>query len=186
MQIFIRPGVGTTREAAIQNRHFDPVGRWFRGIPFRGQNPPRSVCTSTPTTVRSGRTKIFIRPGVGTAREAPIQNRDFDPVVVTPSITRIAGGSHTRSLPVTAIGSRVQLDARSPPQVGEATGSRAELDGSCALVIWVSWGMAQLQKLCTAMAPELCRGCVSSQMVSRLCRWRLELLASRTRPRRLG
>ncbi|MQL82989.1 hypothetical protein Taro_015467, partial [Colocasia esculenta] len=34
----------------------------------------------------------------------------------TPSITRIAGGAHMRSRPVTAIGSRVQLDARSPPQ----------------------------------------------------------------------
>ncbi|MQM23624.1 hypothetical protein Taro_056691 [Colocasia esculenta] len=36
--------------------------------------------------------------------------------VATPSITRIAGGAHTRSRPVTAIGSRVQLDARFPPQ----------------------------------------------------------------------
>ncbi|MQM22237.1 hypothetical protein Taro_055287 [Colocasia esculenta] len=39
------------------------------------------------------------------------------PTVATPSITRFAGGAHTRSRPVTAIGSRVQLDARSPPQV---------------------------------------------------------------------
>ncbi|MQM22516.1 hypothetical protein Taro_055569 [Colocasia esculenta] len=37
--------------------------------------------------------------------------------VATPSIMRIAGGAHTRSRPVTAIGSRVQLDARSPPQI---------------------------------------------------------------------
>ncbi|MQM15173.1 hypothetical protein Taro_048108 [Colocasia esculenta] len=49
-------------------------------IPFRGQNFPRSVCTSTPIVVPSGRTRIFIRPGVGTAREAPIQNWHFDPV----------------------------------------------------------------------------------------------------------
>ncbi|MQL83525.1 hypothetical protein Taro_016016 [Colocasia esculenta] len=42
--------------------------------------PPRSVCASTPTAVPSGRTRIFILPGVGTAREAPIQNRHFDPV----------------------------------------------------------------------------------------------------------
>ncbi|MQM23234.1 hypothetical protein Taro_056297, partial [Colocasia esculenta] len=41
---------------------------------------PGSVCTSTSTAVRSCRTRIFIRPGVGTAREAPIQNRYFDPV----------------------------------------------------------------------------------------------------------
>ncbi|MQM23209.1 hypothetical protein Taro_056272, partial [Colocasia esculenta] len=37
--------------------------------------------------------------------------------LATPSITRITGGPHTRSRPFTAIGSRVQLDARSPPQV---------------------------------------------------------------------
>ncbi|MQL95380.1 hypothetical protein Taro_028047 [Colocasia esculenta] len=37
--------------------------------------------------------------------------------VATPSITRITGGPHTRSCPVTAIGSRVQIEARSPPQV---------------------------------------------------------------------
>ncbi|MQL81760.1 hypothetical protein Taro_014223 [Colocasia esculenta] len=41
--------------------------------------PPRSVCTSTPTAIPSGRTRIFIRPGVGTARESPIQNRHFAP-----------------------------------------------------------------------------------------------------------
>ncbi|MQM23861.1 hypothetical protein Taro_056931 [Colocasia esculenta] len=46
----------------------------------RGQNSPRSVCTSTPTAVPSGRMRIFIRLGVGTARESPIQNRHFDPV----------------------------------------------------------------------------------------------------------
>ncbi|MQM22574.1 hypothetical protein Taro_055628 [Colocasia esculenta] len=39
------------------------------------------------------------------------------PTVATPSITRITGRAHTRSRLVTAIGSRVQLDARSPPHV---------------------------------------------------------------------
>ncbi|MQM23132.1 hypothetical protein Taro_056194 [Colocasia esculenta] len=28
MRIFIRPGVGTTREAPIPNRYFDPVSKW--------------------------------------------------------------------------------------------------------------------------------------------------------------
>ncbi|MQL82995.1 hypothetical protein Taro_015475 [Colocasia esculenta] len=37
--------------------------------------------------------------------------------VATPSVTRIAGEAQSRSRPVAAIGSRVQLDARSPPQV---------------------------------------------------------------------
>ncbi|MQL81761.1 hypothetical protein Taro_014222 [Colocasia esculenta] len=53
--------------------------------------------------------------------------------VATPSITRITGGAHTRSHPVTAIGSRVQLDARSPPQnsetVDEALVSRNSVRG---------------------------------------------------------
>ncbi|MQL87275.1 hypothetical protein Taro_019821, partial [Colocasia esculenta] len=50
-------------------------------VEFRSEAkiPPQSVCTSTPTTVPSGRTRIFIRPEVGTAREAPIQNWHFDP-----------------------------------------------------------------------------------------------------------
>ncbi|MQL78758.1 hypothetical protein Taro_011201 [Colocasia esculenta] len=43
--------------------------------------------------------------------------REISSPVATPSITRIAVGAHTRSHPVIAIGSRVQLDARSPPQV---------------------------------------------------------------------
>ncbi|MQM23712.1 hypothetical protein Taro_056778 [Colocasia esculenta] len=40
----------------------------------------------------------------------------FPPELATPSITQIIGGAQTRSRTVTAIGSRVQLDARSPPQ----------------------------------------------------------------------
>ncbi|MQM02602.1 hypothetical protein Taro_035381, partial [Colocasia esculenta] len=149
--------------------------RWFCGIPFRGQNSPQSVYTSTPTAVPSSLTRIFIHPGVGTAREAPIQNRHFDPVgkwshseIYGPAPKFLSGSaptrgaaqsqrsevmfnssrdilprswiwvpehrryshplcsdsfdyanrwrSHARSRPVTVIGSRVQLDARSPPQ----------------------------------------------------------------------
>ncbi|MQM16219.1 hypothetical protein Taro_049170 [Colocasia esculenta] len=65
---------------SVSGTKFPPEPCWFRGISLRGQNFPRSVCTSTPTAVPSGRTWIFIRPGVGTAREAPIKNRHFDPV----------------------------------------------------------------------------------------------------------
>ncbi|MQM07849.1 hypothetical protein Taro_040690, partial [Colocasia esculenta] len=48
-------------------------------------------------------------------RKSCSTRREISSPVATPSITRIAGGAHTRSRPVTAIGSRVQLDARSPP-----------------------------------------------------------------------
>ncbi|MQM18528.1 hypothetical protein Taro_051523 [Colocasia esculenta] len=105
--ITFRTDVGIAYVTTIRNRHSETVdkalvsrnsipgpkyppgaigtprrstGRWFRGIPFRGQNTPWSVCTSTPTAVPSSWTWIFVRPGFGTAREAPIQNRHFDPV----------------------------------------------------------------------------------------------------------
>ncbi|MQM22571.1 hypothetical protein Taro_055625 [Colocasia esculenta] len=47
----------------------------------------------------------------------PLRSNGHNISLGTPSITRIAGGGHTRTRPVTAIGSRVQLDARSHPQV---------------------------------------------------------------------
>ncbi|MQL86689.1 hypothetical protein Taro_019226 [Colocasia esculenta] len=78
--ISVRTGVGTAPEAPIQSRHFDSVGRWFRGIPFRGRNSaPERVLYSTPTAVPFDRTGISVRMGVGTAPEAPIQNLHFDP-----------------------------------------------------------------------------------------------------------
>ncbi|MQM07372.1 hypothetical protein Taro_040214 [Colocasia esculenta] len=43
-------------------------------------NFPRERVYYTPTAVPSGRTRKFIRPVVRTDREAPIQNRHFDPV----------------------------------------------------------------------------------------------------------
>ncbi|MQL79087.1 hypothetical protein Taro_011524 [Colocasia esculenta] len=52
-------------------------------------------------------------------RKSCSTQRGISSPVATRSITRIAGGAHTRSCPVTAIGSRVQLDARSPPQRSE-------------------------------------------------------------------
>ncbi|MQM22090.1 hypothetical protein Taro_055138, partial [Colocasia esculenta] len=80
--------------------------------------PPRSVCYSIPTAVPFDRTQISVRPGVGTAREAPIRNRHFDSVAKSTDYLDYANRwrTHTRSRPVTAIGSRVQLVARSPPQ----------------------------------------------------------------------
>ncbi|MQM22482.1 hypothetical protein Taro_055534 [Colocasia esculenta] len=50
-------------------------------------------------------------------RKSCLTRREISSPVATPSITRIAGGAHTRSCPVTAIESRVQLDPRSPPHV---------------------------------------------------------------------
>ncbi|MQL82526.1 hypothetical protein Taro_014994 [Colocasia esculenta] len=44
-------------------------------------------------------------------------HREISSPVATPSITRIVGEAHTRTRPVTAIRNRIQLVARSPPQV---------------------------------------------------------------------
>ncbi|MQM12661.1 hypothetical protein Taro_045580 [Colocasia esculenta] len=37
------------------------------------------MCTCTPIVEPLGRTWIFVRLAIGTAREAPIQNQHFDP-----------------------------------------------------------------------------------------------------------
>ncbi|MQL70222.1 hypothetical protein Taro_002500 [Colocasia esculenta] len=72
-------GYGCQNIADI-NRHSETVDK---ALVLRnsvsGPKFSRSVCSSTPTDLPSGRTRIFILPGVGTAREAPIQNRHFDP-----------------------------------------------------------------------------------------------------------
>ncbi|MQM22640.1 hypothetical protein Taro_055694 [Colocasia esculenta] len=98
--ITFRTGIGIAYVTTIRNRHSETVDMALvsRNSVLE-QKFPRSVCTSTPTavTLRS---------------DADI----YSPGVATPSITRIAGGAHTRSRPATAIGSRVQLDVRSPPQ----------------------------------------------------------------------
>ncbi|MQL82667.1 hypothetical protein Taro_015150, partial [Colocasia esculenta] len=78
---------------------------------------------------------ITFRTGIGIAYVITFRNRHSETVdralvsrnsvpgpkfpsgaLATPSITRIAGGAHTRSRLVTAIGIHVQLNARSPPQ----------------------------------------------------------------------
>ncbi|MQL77043.1 hypothetical protein Taro_009450 [Colocasia esculenta] len=55
-------------------------------------------------------------PPIHSDRKSCSTRCEISSPVATPSITRIAGGAHTRSRPVTAIVSRVQLDARTPPQ----------------------------------------------------------------------
>ena len=79
--ITFRTDIGIAYVTIIQNRHSETVDRSLvlrNSVP--GPKSPRSVCTSTPTAVPSGRTRIFIRPGVGASREAPIHNWYFDPV----------------------------------------------------------------------------------------------------------
>ncbi|MQL90440.1 hypothetical protein Taro_023022 [Colocasia esculenta] len=87
--ITFRTGIGIAYVTTIQNRHSETVDRALvsqNSVPGSKFTPGaakirfRSVCTSTPTAVPSGRMQIFIRPGVKTAREAPIQNWHFEPV----------------------------------------------------------------------------------------------------------
>ncbi|MQM23118.1 hypothetical protein Taro_056180 [Colocasia esculenta] len=150
--ITFRTGIGIVYVTTIRNRHSKTVDRALvRRIPFRGKNSPRSVCTSTPTVVRSGRTRIFIRPGVGTPPRGPNSESALRPGQIgtqrrsTPSFQgRKTFVSHSEiailaddlryskrlhrlrellaeptrgAAQSTAIGSRVQLDARSPSQV---------------------------------------------------------------------
>ncbi|MQL78202.1 hypothetical protein Taro_010643 [Colocasia esculenta] len=76
-----------------QNRNSETVDRALvsRNSVPGSKFPPRSVCTSTPTAVPSGRARIFIRPGVRTAREASTKNRHFDPVAKELGITFSTG-----------------------------------------------------------------------------------------------
>ncbi|MQM15016.1 hypothetical protein Taro_047953 [Colocasia esculenta] len=94
MQIFVRPAIGTAGEAPIPNRHFYPVDtmsdseisgpapKFLSGSVFTGcrrvriRTPLRSNGHNFPL----GKTWIFVRPVIGTAREAPIPNRHFDSV----------------------------------------------------------------------------------------------------------
>ncbi|MQM01429.1 hypothetical protein Taro_034190 [Colocasia esculenta] len=80
--ITFRTGIGITYVTTIRNRHSETVSRALdsRNSVLGPKFPPGAVCTSTLTDVPSGQTWIFIRPGVGTAREAPIQNRHLDSV----------------------------------------------------------------------------------------------------------
>ncbi|MQM17006.1 hypothetical protein Taro_049971 [Colocasia esculenta] len=95
MRIFVRPAIETAHEAPIQNRHFDPVDTRLH-LEISGP-PPKFLsgsvvagcrCDRKPTPLRStehnfllGRMRIFVRPAIGTARKASIQNRHFDPSV---------------------------------------------------------------------------------------------------------
>ncbi|MQM23210.1 hypothetical protein Taro_056273, partial [Colocasia esculenta] len=68
-------GIKIAYVTTIRNRHSETADMalvsWnsVLGLKFP---PTRSVCTSTSIVVPSGRKQIFIRPGVGTTREAPI------------------------------------------------------------------------------------------------------------------
>ncbi|MQL87486.1 hypothetical protein Taro_020028 [Colocasia esculenta] len=66
----------TRREISSPGRQ----GAGFAEFRSGAEIPPRSVCYCTPTAVPFDRTGIFVCTGVGTAREASIRNRHFDPV----------------------------------------------------------------------------------------------------------
>ncbi|MQL73874.1 hypothetical protein Taro_006201, partial [Colocasia esculenta] len=80
--ITFRLGIRIAYVTTIRNRHSEIVDRAL--VSRNSISGPKfrlgSVCSCTPTAVPFDRTQIFVRPGIGTAREAPIQNRHFDPV----------------------------------------------------------------------------------------------------------
>ncbi|MQL90973.1 hypothetical protein Taro_023572 [Colocasia esculenta] len=109
-RIFVRPAIGTARKAPIQNRHFDPPT--ISPIPrfsvsrasldyanhWRGQHTEssyhgdRKSCSTRLEISTTGRTRIFVRSAIGTTRKAPIQNRHFDPPMIS-TIPKFSGSS---------------------------------------------------------------------------------------------
>ncbi|MQL82899.1 hypothetical protein Taro_015392 [Colocasia esculenta] len=83
------------------------LGASFAEFRSGAEIPLLSVCTSTPIVVPLGRTRIFVRPAIGTAREAPIRNRHFDPVG-TRSNSEISGARR----PLIASGDKTSFRAR--------------------------------------------------------------------------
>ncbi|MQL69198.1 hypothetical protein Taro_001506 [Colocasia esculenta] len=82
MGITFRPGIGITYVTTIRNRHSETVDR---ALVSRNSVPgPKFRCGACVLVHRLsyllGRTRIFGRPAIGTAREAPIRNRHVDPV----------------------------------------------------------------------------------------------------------
>ncbi|MQL88683.1 hypothetical protein Taro_021244 [Colocasia esculenta] len=72
------------------------VGRWFHEIPFRGRNFTPERVLYTPTAIPFDQTRISVRTGVGTAREAPIRNRHID-LVSKRSHSEISGPAQNSS-----------------------------------------------------------------------------------------
>ncbi|MQM22081.1 hypothetical protein Taro_055129 [Colocasia esculenta] len=96
----------STRDLLPSSDSLDYANRWRSPYAEPPSHSDRKSCSTRREISSRGR-------GYGCPNIADI----VTPSVATPSITRIAGGAHMRSRPVTAIGSRVQLDAISPPEV---------------------------------------------------------------------
>ncbi|MQM05806.1 hypothetical protein Taro_038624 [Colocasia esculenta] len=76
--ITFRPGIRIAYVTTIRNRHSEAVDKVL--VSRNSVLGPKFRPGATPTVVPFDRTWISVRLGVGTAREAPIQNRHFDPV----------------------------------------------------------------------------------------------------------
>ncbi|MQL82982.1 hypothetical protein Taro_015482, partial [Colocasia esculenta] len=80
--ITFRPGIEIAYMTTIRNRHSETVDRALilrNSIP--GTKFHRGACLLVHRlSYPLGRTWIFVHPAIGTAREAPIRNRHFNPV----------------------------------------------------------------------------------------------------------
>ncbi|MQL82859.1 hypothetical protein Taro_015328 [Colocasia esculenta] len=75
-------GIRIAYVTTIRNRHSETVNR---ALVSRNSVPVPKFHSGACVLVHRlsyplGRTQIFVRPAIGTSREAPIQNRHFDPV----------------------------------------------------------------------------------------------------------
>ncbi|MQL68573.1 hypothetical protein Taro_000827 [Colocasia esculenta] len=82
LAITFRPGIEIAYVTTIRNRHYETVDR---ALVSRDSVPGVKFCRGACVLVHrssypSGRTRIFVRPGIRTARESPIQNPHFDPI----------------------------------------------------------------------------------------------------------
>ncbi|MQL83524.1 hypothetical protein Taro_016015, partial [Colocasia esculenta] len=98
----------------------DYVNRWRSPHAEPPSHSDRKSCStrreiSSPDVVSGSKNLRFALRNCDSSRRSPLSQGFL--AVATPSITRITGGAHTRSHPVTTIGSLVQLDARSPPRL---------------------------------------------------------------------
>ncbi|MQM01750.1 hypothetical protein Taro_034510 [Colocasia esculenta] len=76
------PGIGIAYVTTIRNRHSETIDRALVSRNFvLGLKFSRGECVLVHRlSYPLGRTQIFVRPTIGTARETPIRNRHFDPV----------------------------------------------------------------------------------------------------------
>ncbi|MQM22843.1 hypothetical protein Taro_055900 [Colocasia esculenta] len=100
--ITFRPGIRIAYVTTIRNQHSETIDRaliLWNSVP--GPKFRRGACVLVHRlSYPLGRTRIFVRPAIGTGREAPIRNRHIDPVGTSSASLDYANrwrGQHTES-----------------------------------------------------------------------------------------